>query len=226
MNAAFRQAWQNVLEESLHASIEAIQCPSAIYQWEIVLDDITEATRWAIPHKRSSRHSKPFWSEDLSQKSAELRALRKKFKYCSNYSNGERLHNAKNEFKSLLSGKSSEWMRESSTNLIYMKGKDFRQHFRHVFQIRDSALCPLQSSDEQLAAAKEEISEELRKTLFLGQHLKGISFDANHYFEVTRRVQSQDSQIIVEHDELFHEDFLMCELECALKDVPVGSVRY
>ena len=111
-------------------------------------------------------------------------------------------------------------MRESSTNLIYMKGKDFRQHFRHVFQIRDSALCPLQSSDEQLAAAKEEISEELRKTLFLGQHLKGISFDANHYFEVTRRVQSQDSQIIVEHDELFHEDFLMCELECALKDVP------
>ena len=119
------EAWQNVLEKSSHASLEAVQCPSATDQWGSVLVDITEATRLAIPYKRSCRHSKPFWSEDLSQKSAELRALRKKFKYCSNYSNGERLNNAKNEFKSLLSEKSSEWMRETLTGLSYRKGKDF-----------------------------------------------------------------------------------------------------
>ena len=107
------EAWQNVLEESSHASIEAVKCANAIDQWGRVLFDITEPTRLAIPYKRSSGHSKPFWSEDLSQKSAELRALRKKFKYCSNYANGERLNNAKNEFKSLLSEKSSEWMRET-----------------------------------------------------------------------------------------------------------------
>ena len=71
------EAWQNVLKESSHASIEAAQWPSAIDQLGNVLDDITEATRWAIPYERSSRHSKSFWSEDLSQKSAELRALRK-----------------------------------------------------------------------------------------------------------------------------------------------------
>ena len=73
------EAWQNVLEKSSEASLEAIQCPSATDQWGSVLVDITEATRLAIPYKRSSRHSKPFWSEDLSQKIAELRALRKKF---------------------------------------------------------------------------------------------------------------------------------------------------
>ena len=99
--------WE-VLEKPSHASLEAVQFPSATDQLASVLVDITEATRLAIPYKRSSRHSKPFWSEDLSQKSAELKALRKKFKYCSNYSNGERLNNAKNEFKSLLSEKSSQ----------------------------------------------------------------------------------------------------------------------
>ena len=72
------EAWQNVLENSSHASLAAVQCSSATDQWGSVLVDITGATRLAIPYKRSSRHSKPFWSEDLSQKSAELRALRKK----------------------------------------------------------------------------------------------------------------------------------------------------
>ena len=167
------EAWQNVLEKSSHASLETVQCPSATDQWGSVLVDITEATRLAIPSKRSSRHSKLFWSEDLSQKSAELGALRKQFKYCSNYSNGERLNNAKNEFKSLLSEKSSEWMQETLTGLSYRKGKDFWQKFRHVFQMRECAIGPLQYSDGRLATSKEEISEELRKTFFLGQHLKG-----------------------------------------------------
>ena len=153
------EAWQNVLEKPSHASLEAVQCPSAKDQWGSVLVDITEPTLLAIPYKRSSRHSKPFWSEDLSQKSAELRALRKKFKYCSSCSNGERLNNAKNEFNSLLSGKSSEWMRETLTGLSYRKSKDFWQKFRHVFQMREYAIGPLQSSDGRLATAKEEISE-------------------------------------------------------------------
>ena len=203
------EAWQNVLENSSHASLEVVQCPSATNQWGCVLVDITEATRLAIPYKRSSRQSKPFWSEDLTQKSAELRALRKKFKYCSNYSNGERLNIAKNEFKSLLSENFSEWMRESSTGLSYRKGKDFWQKFRHVFQMRECALGPLQSSDGRLATSKEEISEELRKTFFLGQHLKRRSIDEDYYVEVTRLVQNQDPQINAEHEKLFHGDFSM-----------------
>ena len=216
------EAWQNVLEESSDASIGTVKCANAIDQWGRVLFDITETTRLAIPYNRSSGHSKPFWSEDLSQKSAELRALRKKFKYCSNYSNGERLNNAKNEFKSLLSEKSSEWMRETLTKLSYRKGKDFWRQYRFVFQMRECAIGPLQSSDGRLVTSKEEISEELRKTFFLLQHLKGRSFDEDHYVELTRRVRNQDPQINAELDEeLFHEDFSMYELECAT----VGCVR-
>ena len=79
----------------------------------------------------------------------------------------------------------------------------------------------MQSSDGRLATSKEEISEELRKTFFLGQHLKGRSFDEDHYVEVTRRIPNQDPQINAEHDEeLFHENFSMYELECAIKDIP------
>ena len=112
-------------------------------------------------------------------------------------------------------------MRETLTGLSYRKGKDFWQKFRHVFQMRECAIGPLQCSDGRLVTSKEEISEELRKTFFLGQHLKGRSFDEDHYVEVTRRVRNQDPQINSEHDEeLFHEDFSMYELECAIKEFP------
>ena len=100
-------------------------------------------------------------------------------------------------------------MRETLTGLSYRKGKGFWQNFRHVFQMREYAIGPLQSSDGGLATSKEEISEELRKTFFLGQHLKGRSFDEDHYVEVTRGVRNQDPQINAEHEELFHEDFSM-----------------
>ena len=86
--------------------------------------------------------------------------------------------------------------------------------------MRECAVGPLQSSDGRLATSKDKFSEELRKRFFLGQHLKGRSFDEDHYVEVTRRVQSQNPQINAEHDEIFHEDFSMFELENAIKDVP------
>ena len=86
--------------------------------------------------------------------------------------------------------------------------------------MRECTIGPLQTSDGRLTTSKEEISEELRKTFLLGQHLKGRSFDEDHYVEVTRRVRNQDPQINAEHEEFFHEDFSMYELECAIKDIP------
>ena len=65
------------------------------------------------------------------------------------------------------------------------------------------------------------ISEELRITFFLEQHLKGKSFDEDNYIKVTRRDRNQDPQINAKHDEIiFQEGFAMYELECAFKDVP------
>ena len=86
---------------------------------------------------------------------------------------------------------------------------------------RECETGPLRCSDGRLATSKKEISKELRKTFFLRQHLKGSSFDEDHYIEVTRRVRNREPLINAEHDqELFHKDFLMYELECAIKDVP------
>ena len=86
-------------------------------------------------------------------------------------------------------------MRETLTNFSYRKCKEFWQQFRHVFQMRECAIGALQNSDGRPATSEEKTSEELRKTFFLGQHLKGRSFDEYHFVELTRRVRNQDPQI-------------------------------
>ena len=115
----------------------------------------------------------------------------------------------------------SEWMRHNLSNWNYKKSEEFCQQFQHVFYMRKGAIGPFQSSDGRLAPSKEEISEELRKTFILGQNLNGRSFDEDRYVEVTRRFRNHDPQINADHDEkIFHEEFSMYELECAIKDVP------
>ena len=69
-----------------------------------------EATNRYIPTKRTNRNSKPFWNEELSKASNELGALRRKFKYNSNFRNGQHLAQASDHFKKLLSGSASTWM--------------------------------------------------------------------------------------------------------------------
>ena len=99
--------------------------------------------------------------------------------------------------------------------------RTFGNNFGKKFQMRECEIAPLQSSDGRLVTSKEEISEEMRKMFFLGHYLKGSSFDEDHYVEVTRRARNQDPQINAGHDEeFFHEDFMMYELECTIKDVP------
>ena len=90
--------------------------------------------------------------------------------------------------------------------------------------MRERTIGPLQSSDGRLATWKEEISEEVRRTFFLGQLLKGRSIDEDHYVEVTRKVRNQDPQINDEHDEeLFNEVFSIYEKYFAIKCVPQSN---
>ena len=95
--------------------------------------------------------------------------------------------------------------------------------------MRECAIGPLQSSNGRLATSKEEISEELRKTFFLGHHLKGRSFDEDHYVEVTRRVRNQDPQwrnLTTSAFKVFNEDGERVNLGMTVGDLKLvdGSV--
>ena len=111
---------------------------------EVYLSTLPKQQDWPFLIKEAPGIANLSWLKIYLKKVRKSELFEKKFKYCSNYSNGERLNNAKNEFRSLLSEKSSEWMRESLTGLSYRKGHDFWQKIRHVFQMRECAIGPFQ----------------------------------------------------------------------------------
>ena len=73
-----------------------------VFLWNEFKNLLQEASLGHIPLKCASNHYKPFWNSVLTEASNELRFLRKKFKYKSNFENGQKLQTAKERFKILL----------------------------------------------------------------------------------------------------------------------------
>ena len=73
-----------------------------VFLWNEFKNLLHEASLGHIPLKCVSNHSKPFWNSDLTDASNELQFLRKKFKYKSNFENGQKLKAAKERFKILV----------------------------------------------------------------------------------------------------------------------------
>ena len=102
------KSWQNFLEQELFDPVNWNDDPGRC--WESFKGLLTEAMNLYIPTKRTNRNSKPFWIEEISKASYESRALRRKFKYNSNYRNGQHLAQARDNFKNELSESTSTWM--------------------------------------------------------------------------------------------------------------------
>ena len=101
--------------------------------WEFFKNSLREATLLFIPFKKVTQHSKPFWCTELTIASKELRQLRRNFRYKSNYANLEKLAEAKELFKRLLSEKASAWMKDYLKTLGHKRGKEFWVSYRKLF---------------------------------------------------------------------------------------------
>ena len=101
-------------------------------QWKTFLNLLLDASEKYIPLKTISRHSKPFWNSELTKSSEELRHLRRKFKYCSNYINGEKLVRTKESFKKQLSDSASKWMKCFLSNLGQKRGRDIWASYKRL----------------------------------------------------------------------------------------------
>ena len=127
---ALRYEWTNHLEKNLDLSEEN---PDAFCMWEYFKSSMKDASKLCIPNKKISNRSKPFWFPELTHASKELRNLRRKLRYNSNYRNLTKLNEAKVSFKTLLSEKASNWMNEYLLNLGHKRGKGFWMSYKKLF---------------------------------------------------------------------------------------------
>ena len=167
------QSWTEFIE----IKINSIECNTASELWNAMLEIIQESTEKFIPTKYLSPHSKPFWNDELKKASEDLRLLRKHFRLNSNYSNGNRLKIAKNEFQNLISKYASEWLKCQLEELGHKRGKEFWKRFKHLYSNGSDNIGPVRNSQRQLICEEHGIASEFKRTFFEAHHMGSELFD-------------------------------------------------
>ena len=172
------ESWRNFLEQEICDPVNWNDDPECC--WKSLKGILTEATNLYNPTKRTNRNSKQFWNEELSKASNELRALRRKFKYNSNFRNGQHLAEARDHFKKILSESASTWMSKILAEMGHKHGKQFWSIYNRLFKRKTCEMGPIKDSERKLLCEHKDIAEHLKQTFFEAVHLKKHSFDEDH----------------------------------------------
>ena len=210
--------WSCALEEECDESIaKTLDADNLDTRWDTIRTAKHEVTSRCIPLKVTSRHSKPFWCQELTEKNSNFRKLRRKFKFHSNYRNGYELEAAKVDFKKLLAKKASEWMQEKLTFLNHNRGKSFWQNYRTIFKPEESPIGPLKKANGALAITETKIAEELQQAFFEGCRLREQVFDQEHFATVRVTANNLGTDVGKVH---LDDKITMPELEKEIKNLP------
>ena len=124
-----------------------------------------------VPSGISSLHSKPYWSDTLSDLSRRLRAARRKFKYRSTYENGDILECAKTQFQEALTSAKRSYIECQSHKLNTRNSNTFWRNFKHVFYKReDNSIGDLVDPSGQVMSDDHSRAHYLFSSMFGGQH--------------------------------------------------------
>ena len=215
------ESWRNFLEQEICDPFNWNDEPECC--WKSLKSILTEATTLYIPTKRTNRNSKPFWNVELSKASNELRALRRKFKYNSNFRNGQHLAQARDHFKKLLSESASTWMSKILAEMGHKHGKQFWSIYNSLFKRKTCEMGPIKDSERKLLCEHKEIAELLKQTFFDAVHLKNHRFDKDHRQNLEKYLQTEVSISLQETLDNWQDKCSLTELEKALKTVKSSS---
>ena len=190
--------------------------------WEYFERSMKDATKLCTSNKKITNHSNPFWYQELTHASKELRILRRNIRYNSNYRNLTKLTQAEENFKTLLSEKASNWRNEYLLSLGQKRGKEFWMSYKKLFSENKPKVGIIKNSLGELFYTLSEISKEFQETFFEGKHFHKQTFDESR--EKTVKSFLQQSEEIGEHNvEVFQEFFSSEELNDALKQCPSSN---
>ena len=128
----WRDSLENKLRDVSFPNNQIFRDPIAV--WNNLKEATNVVNRECIPTKSIRKHSKPFWNDQLTQLSNEVRSLGKTHKRTSTPPNYEALLNAQARFKEELSTSASKWTLGKLQEVNQAKhGNEFWKSIKRVF---------------------------------------------------------------------------------------------
>ena len=166
-----------------------------------------QASELHIPTKTICKHSKPFWTEELTILAGAIKTALNKFKYRRNPSNQLRLEEAKQQFKETLLKEKNSWIHSQLCGLNVVQSNEFWARYRKLFlQEEETFIGCLEDSDGNLRHEECEKEEILFDTFFGGRHLRGLQFDDQHLVRIKQNVAAFSADLEEVDEELDPEE--------------------
>jgi exonuclease III len=190
--------WKNAIETELlqHPVLNEERNGKDIQ--EKLVDTLNKAIEKAnkkIPKKIISKHSKPFWTNELTTCSKELNLVSAVARRRGTPHNAQLLRDKKAEFKALLIKEKNDWIKDKLSNINVSDSNIFWKRYKILFGESHINYIGNLSSKGILYTKDHDKDQILFEEFFSGKHLQGNNFDETFKEEIIHNYQS-----IISHD--------------------------
>ena len=177
------QIWSQAVENTLmeqngdyHANIAPRK------KWDLLNDAIHHATVDCGKYKKSSVHSKPFWTEALSEASKALRDAKRAYGKRNTIGNKEALDTAKEYFDDMRKNECQKFLLMKTKSLNVAQATQFWKNFNRLFSNKNRGSVETLIDDHGKPLIEpEEMEENLFASFFACKHL---NVDINEFDDV------------------------------------------
>ena len=178
--------WTLSIESNIETDMENLNSIENPYTlWNQLNHIITKATDLYGKTKNSCQHSKPYWTDSLSNLSKNLRSARKKYIKRNTDSNLTALNDAKETFDTERKTACQDFLINKSKQLNFVQARQFWKDFNKLFKKHTvQKIDPLMNENNELLTDNKDIENCLFSVFFEGQHLIDGDFDDVFYQQV------------------------------------------
>ena len=178
--------WSTSIEEVLLIEKTDLHQYSVHDLWSKIDNTIYDATKKFAKFKTSTVHSKPYWTQELTDASNALREALKAYSKRNTPTNKAVLDTAKELFDNVRKSECQKFVLEKTKKLNVSQSTKFWKEFKRMFAKKtDRKVEPLfDPRSNEIKTDPVEIEEALFSSFFEGVHLqnKGVDFD-NTFFQ-------------------------------------------
>ena len=179
------ERWTNLVDENIDGIADHLLDLPAKEQWTAIDNVFHAATLDCSQFKRSSVHSKPYWTKNLTTASKALKEAKKHYSKRNTPSNKEALDCAKDYFNNMRKTECQDFLLKKTQALNVSQCQKFWKQFNRMFAKKtDNKVQALWNKDgKDLQTEPCEMEETLFDNFFAGKHLrdKGSDFDDIFY---------------------------------------------
>ena len=230
LNSVDWSAWTEDLEKEIDNDSEEIanyEDPAEL--WRYIDRVINKITLKHCQIKKSTRHSKPYWTEELTSLCDKMREARKAYKSRNTDDRMEEMIKTKDEFDTARKAECEKFIMEKTKELNVAESKKFWKGFNRIFKNKaDQEIDPLEDGNGGLVTEPKELEDIMFNTFYKNTHMVNADFDEDFHETINAMYEEivSGAEDRLEEDEVLmelNEDISLAEVKKAIKRTDVNK---